>query len=64
MDYFSVNWTLFPNFDKNIEYPLECKATGMEFYDMADVYEGKHECSPAFTSMKISLPLVKAFYLH
>lgn len=25
-DYFAVNWTLFPNFDKNIECTLECSS--------------------------------------
>ena len=36
-DYFAVNWTLFPSFDKNIEYTLECMSISMQFYGMADV---------------------------
>ena len=36
-DYFAVNWTLFPSFDKNIEYTLECISISMQFYGMADV---------------------------
>ena len=28
---FTVNWTLFPNFDKNIEFAIECIASGRRF---------------------------------
>ncbi len=63
-DYFAVNWTLFPNFDKNIEYALECISIGIQFYGMADVCEGKRGYSHTFTSMRISFPFVKAFHLR
>jgi len=28
---FAVNWTLFPNFDKNIEYTIECISISVQF---------------------------------
>jgi hypothetical protein len=63
-DYFAVNWTLFPNFDKNIEYTLECISIGKRFYGLADVCEGKHGRSHAFTLMRISFLFITAFLLR
>jgi hypothetical protein len=63
-EYFAVNWTLFPNFDKSVECTLECISIGMQFSGMADVCEGKRGYSHAFTSMRTYFPYVKAFHLR
>ena len=60
----TVNWTLFPSFDKNIEYALECIPIGIQLYVISDLCEGKCECSYAFTSLRISFPFVTAFHLR
>ncbi len=60
----TVNWTLFPSFDKNIEYTLECIPIGIQIYVISDLCEGKRRRSYAFTSMRISFPFVMAFHLR
>jgi len=51
-DSFTVNWTLFPIFDKNIEYAIECISIGMWLFVVVGLCEDERGCKCASTTRR------------